>query len=58
VRRIRPRREVYDALRARGIVVRDVSQQPGLSECLRISIGRPAQNDALLAALDATGPGP
>jgi histidinol-phosphate aminotransferase len=47
--------QVYDSLRARGIVVRDVSRQPGLEDCLRISIGRPKQNDALLAALDELG---
>ncbi|MGN6518614.1 MAG: aminotransferase class I/II-fold pyridoxal phosphate-dependent enzyme, partial [Dokdonella sp.] len=34
-----------------GILVRDVSSQPGLADCLRITIGRPDQNDALLDAL-------
>lgn len=34
-----------------GILVRDFSQQPSLDHCLRISIGRPEENDALLAAL-------
>ncbi|MFN9793358.1 MAG: histidinol-phosphate transaminase [Pseudomonadota bacterium] len=44
----------YRALLARGIVLRDVSHYPGLADCLRISIGTPAENDAVLAALAAT----
>jgi histidinol-phosphate aminotransferase len=42
-------RELLDG----GILVRDFSAQPALAGCLRISIGRPAENDALLAALGA-----
>jgi histidinol-phosphate aminotransferase len=42
-------RELLDA----GILVRDFSAQPALAGCLRISIGRPDENDALLAALGA-----
>lgn len=38
---------------AAGIVLRDVSAQPGLDDCLRITIGAPAENDALLAVLGA-----
>lgn len=41
----------YARLLARGIVVRDVGRYPGLQGCLRISIGTPAENDCLLAAL-------
>lgn len=41
---------------AAGILVRDFSQQPGLDHCLRISIGRPEENDALLAALAGVEP--
>jgi len=44
-------REAYSALLARGIVVRDVSHHDGLSDCLRITIGSPDQNDALIEAL-------
>jgi histidinol-phosphate aminotransferase len=44
-------RALHAALLARGIVVRDVSHQPGLADALRISVGTPAENDALLAAL-------
>jgi len=35
----------------RGILVRDFSMQPGLVDCLRISIGLPEQNDTVIAAL-------
>ncbi len=45
-----------DALSA-GIVLRDVSRQPGLQDCLRISIGTPQQNDRLLAVLAAAADG-
>lgn len=34
-----------------GILVRDVSAQTGLDGCLRISVGTPAQNDQVLAAI-------
>ena len=34
-----------------GILVRDFSAAPGLADCLRISVGTPEQNDALLGAL-------
>jgi histidinol-phosphate aminotransferase len=32
--------------------VRDFSAAPGLTDCLRISMGTPAQNDRLLTALE------
>lgn len=41
----------YRALLAAGIVVRDVSRYPGLADCLRITVGTPRENAALLAAL-------
>ncbi|HET7664291.1 MAG TPA: histidinol-phosphate transaminase [Rhodanobacteraceae bacterium] len=41
----------YRRLAAQGIVVRDVSRYPGLANCLRISIGTPAENNSLLTAL-------
>ena len=34
-----------------GVLLRDVSGQPGLERCLRITIGAPDENDVLLAAL-------
>ena len=45
--------QAYRQLLAIGIVLRDVSRQPGLDKCLRMSIGTPAQNDRVLAALRA-----
>ena len=44
---------VYADLLRAGIVVRDIRRYPGLADALRISIGTPQQNDALLAALAA-----
>ncbi|HKS22157.1 MAG TPA: histidinol-phosphate transaminase [Thermoanaerobaculia bacterium] len=44
-------KEIFEALFARGILVRDVSGYPRLANCLRISIGSPEQNDRMLAAL-------
>lgn len=40
-----------DALLAAGIVVRDMRHLPGLHDALRITIGRPDENDRVLAAL-------
>ncbi|MBN2415036.1 histidinol-phosphate transaminase [bacterium] len=39
-------------LRGRGIVVRNRSRLPGCGNCLRISVGTPAENDALLRCLN------
>jgi histidinol-phosphate aminotransferase len=49
-KRLAPR-ELFERLVARGILVRDVSHYPMLSDALRISGGTPAENDALLDAL-------
>ena len=38
-------------LRAAGIVVRDMRAMPQLGDALRITIGTPGENDAVLAAL-------
>lgn len=46
-------RKVYDYLLEKGIVVRDRSTTPGCSGCLRITVGTPKENDALLSALRA-----
>ena len=35
------------------ILVRDFSYAPGLADCLRITVGTPEENDAVLAALSA-----
>jgi histidinol-phosphate aminotransferase len=41
---------IRDALRRRGILIRYFNK-PGLTDCIRVSVGTPGQNDALLAAL-------
>ncbi|QSX78013.1 histidinol-phosphate transaminase [Agrilutibacter solisilvae] len=46
--------DAYERLLAAGIVVRDMRSVPGLGDALRISIGTPDQNDAVLAALGAS----
>ncbi|HMP40723.1 MAG TPA: histidinol-phosphate transaminase [Roseiflexaceae bacterium] len=43
---------IRETLMQRGILIRYFGK-PGLDDCIRISIGTPAQNDALLAALAA-----
>lgn len=40
-------------LSARGIGIRDFSNSPGLIGCIRIGIGTPAENDAVLEAVTA-----
>ena len=48
----KPARELFDALYAQGVLVRDVSAYPLLDRCLRVSIGLPEENDRFLKALD------
>ena len=43
--------EVWKALLNAGVLVRDFSRWPRLDGCLRVTIGRPEENDAFLAAL-------
>lgn len=47
----RPAADLARALLGRGILLRDFSSTPGLEGCLRISVGTPAENDALIRAL-------
>ena len=42
---------VYDGLLERGVIVRKQHGAPGLDGCLRVSIGRPEDNDRFLDAL-------
>ncbi|MBI5463708.1 MAG: histidinol-phosphate transaminase [Ignavibacteriales bacterium] len=42
---------VYDFLARRGIIVRNRSSEPTLENCLRITVGTPDENEALLSAL-------
>lgn len=45
--------EVHAKLLEHNILVRDVSSWPGCAGCLRVSIGTPAENDRVIAAIDA-----
>ena len=49
--RIPEARKVYGLLLERGIVVRDRSSTPGCAECLRLTVGTPAENDLLIRSL-------
>jgi histidinol-phosphate/aromatic aminotransferase/cobyric acid decarboxylase-like protein len=40
------------AAAADGFLLRDFSRQPGLAQCLRITIGSRGENDRLLATLE------
>jgi histidinol-phosphate aminotransferase len=42
---------LFDALLARGVLVRDFSSQPRLAGCIRVTVGTAEENDAFLAAL-------
>jgi histidinol-phosphate aminotransferase len=44
-------RAVFEALRRRGVLVRDVTSYPTLSRCLRVSVGTPYENETFLRAL-------
>ena len=44
---------VYEALRKQGIILRDRSKDLGLKNCIRITIGTPAENQKVLEALVA-----
>ncbi|GAB3308519.1 histidinol dehydrogenase [Hymenobacter humi] len=46
---------VYDDLRARGIVVRNRTTQPGCAGCLRLTVGTADENTQLLQALTEIG---
>ena len=43
---------LYDYLLNEGIIVRNRTRVPGCEGCLRLTVGLPAENDALLKALD------
>jgi histidinol-phosphate aminotransferase len=43
--------EVHEALKRRGVLVRDVSGMPGLRGCLRLSVGSPEENARVADAL-------
>jgi histidinol-phosphate aminotransferase len=45
--------KVWEALGAQGVLVRSYGDAYGLRDCLRITVGTPAENDILLTALQA-----
>jgi histidinol-phosphate aminotransferase len=45
-------RALWQAMVSRGVLVRDVSGYPRLGQALRVSIGRPEENDAFFKALE------
>jgi histidinol-phosphate aminotransferase len=47
----RKAREVWASLLEQSILVRDCSEWPGLTGCLRVTVGLPTENDRFLAAL-------
>lgn len=51
--RVKEARALYEALVARGIIVRDRSRVILCEGCLRVTVGTPAENDALTAAIAA-----
>ena len=46
--------EVHSRLVERGVLIRNMSYLPGLDRCLRVSVGKPQENDAFLEALHST----
>jgi histidinol-phosphate aminotransferase len=60
-RTVHPSRSVFEGLRRRGVLVRDLGGQPGpLHGCLRVTVGTPEENRVLLEVLphvlrDASG---
>jgi histidinol-phosphate aminotransferase len=46
-----PPRPVFEELYQQGILIRDVSAYPMLSDCLRVTVGTPPENDRFVAAL-------
>ena len=46
-------REIWQRLLDQSVLVRDCSGWPRLTDCLRVTVGSPAENDAFLTALKA-----
>jgi histidinol-phosphate aminotransferase len=51
VKTVLPPKELFEALHARGILIRNISSAPMLENYVRISVGTPEENDRLIAAL-------
>jgi histidinol-phosphate aminotransferase len=52
VRTALPPRKLFDEMLFRDILIRDVSKYPMLADYFRVSVGSPAENDRLIAALE------
>lgn len=51
-----PAYQVFKTLSNQGIILRDQSKQPGLTDCLRITVGTQAECQSVVAALKALNP--
>lgn len=51
VKTVMPPSDLFKQLLQCGILVRDVSKAPMLSDCIRVSVGTPKENDRLIDAL-------
>ena len=49
--RVRSGREVWSDLMAQSVLIRDCSSWPRLSDCLRVTVGTPVENDRFIHAL-------
>ena len=45
-------KRLHSELLRRGVLVRDMSYLPGLDRCLRVSVGKPTENEIFLEALE------
>ncbi len=53
--RVARAREVFEALRRQGVLIKDLSSSHRLlADCLRVTVGTPEENERFLAALDAS----
>lgn len=43
---------IFEQLKARGILIKNLDSSPALKDCLRATVGTPAENDAFLHALE------
>lgn len=50
--RVDDAKRVYESLLERGIIIRNRSSEPKLENCVRITVGTPEENDALLEAME------
>ncbi len=53
--RVPDARKAFEGMKARGVLIKNVStMHPLLANCLRLTVGTPAENDQMLAALQAS----